>query len=157
MFGEAEAFQQFWQRVAQGTALWNYFVFGILAKEEMSFRYFFLFLDLVVILFSGAEPSQQLWQRVTKKHFRVIILNSDHLLRRICHLKVLCVFLALQAILHFVQLSGTISVISVESNLRNISLNFFLLKRIYSLKVFPIFGSGGHFCSMEWNHFSPFW
>ena len=64
----------------------------------MSFKCFFLFLALMAVLFSGAEPFKQFGRGSSKEHSCDIILKSVHCSRRRCHLKVF-LLLALAAVL----------------------------------------------------------
>ena len=65
----------------------------------MSFKvFFFLFLALVAILFSGSEPLGNFGRRLSKEHSCEIISKSIQWPRRRCPFKVF-LFLALAAIL----------------------------------------------------------
>ena len=43
LFNVAESFEQFWQRVTQGTFLFNYFKIHLLVQEKKSFKGFSIF------------------------------------------------------------------------------------------------------------------
>ena len=93
----------------------------------MLFKCFFLFLVLMVVLFSRADPLWHFGKGSSKKHFYEIVLKSAYWpWRRCC----LTVFLFLFFFIfgsggHFVQQSRTILAILVEGHPRNISVILF--------------------------------
>ena len=76
----------------------------------------------MAVLFSGVDPQWQFGRGSSKKHFCEILLKSAHRPRRRCRLKGFSIF-SFDG--HFVQRSGTILAILVESHPRNISVKLF--------------------------------
>ena len=58
------------------TLLCKYFEIGTLAKDEMLFKDFFLFLALVAILFNGAEPLLPSW--ISDRHDFSLFRTRSH-------------------------------------------------------------------------------
>ena len=81
----------------------------------------FLFLALVVILFSGVDNFSYFGKRPSKEHFCENILKSNNWPRK-SHLKFFSIFSSGG---HFVQWSGTILAILVESHPKNIPVILF--------------------------------
>ena len=111
----------------------------------------FLFLVLVVILFSGVERFKQLWQRVTQETFLWNYYEIGPLVKGGMSLKCFF-FLFFSSGGHFVQRSETILAILVEGHPRNISVIFFfeigpLVQEETSFKCFLIFSSVDHLAS----------
>ena len=90
----------------------------------MLFKCFFLFLVLMVVLFSGADPLWQFGKRSSKKHFCEIVLKLAYWPWRRCCLTVFFFFFFFIFCSggHFVQQSRTILAILVEGHPRNISV-----------------------------------
>ena len=90
----------------------------------MLFKCFFLFLVLMVVLFSGADPLWQFGKRSSKKHFCEIDLKSAYWpWRRCCLTGFFFGFFCSGG--HFVQQSRTILAVLVEGHPRNISVELF--------------------------------
>ena len=83
-------------------------------RKGCCLKFFFLFLALVAILFSRAEPFSNFGKGVLEEHFCEIILKSGPWPRRRCCLKIFF-FWALDAIL----------AVLVEGHLRNIPVKLF--------------------------------
>ena len=91
----------------------------------MLFKCFLLFLVLMVVLFSGADPLWQFGKGSSKKHFCEIVLKSAYWPWRRCCLTVFFFFFFFCFGGHFVQQSKTILAILVEGHPRNISVKLF--------------------------------